>query len=385
MWSSNDDDGNPQPFGPLWNLDPNRPTPAELVSHRVCEFRSVEEFARALYPWHSDVHGTVGGTMSNLETSPAAPIFWYWHAFIDDLYEDYKQCNPTSLSSGLPSLGGTILGSPTIRRNADGRLEIFAVGTDNRIWHIWQTSHSNGWSGWDHLGDLQVTGRPSIILTHNNRIELFVRGRDRAIWHIWQTAPSSNEWSGWDSLGGAWSSNPAVAMNQDGRLEVFVRGVDNVIAHRNQMWAGGNWSTVWEGLGDNMMGNPTVGRNADGRLEFFIRRNDGVIMHRWQQWPGGHWSGLGEFDGVGSGDPVVMSIWDASLEVFVRGTDAAIWHIWQTAPSNGWSGWHSLDGLFPLARFPPSSAAMQVESRCLCVVRTTQSGITGIPARNHGG
>ena len=37
-------------------------------------------------------------------------------------------------------------------RNADGRLEIFGVGTDNALWHIWQTAPNNGWSGWESRG-----------------------------------------------------------------------------------------------------------------------------------------------------------------------------------------------------------------------------------------
>ena len=36
--------------------------------------------------------------------------------------------------------------------DADGRLEVFARGTDNALWHIWQTAPNNGWSGWASLG-----------------------------------------------------------------------------------------------------------------------------------------------------------------------------------------------------------------------------------------
>ena len=41
---------------------------------------------------------------------------------------------------------------PICGRNADGRLEVFARGTDNALWHIWQTAPNNGWSGWASLG-----------------------------------------------------------------------------------------------------------------------------------------------------------------------------------------------------------------------------------------
>ena len=39
-----------------------------------------------------------------------------------------------------------------VAQNADGRLEVFARGTDKALWHIWQTAPNNGWSGWASLG-----------------------------------------------------------------------------------------------------------------------------------------------------------------------------------------------------------------------------------------
>jgi hypothetical protein len=53
-----------------------------------------------------------------------------------------------------------------VRRNADGRLEVFGVGPDNRIWHTWQVSPNDGWVGaWNELyspGDRLVIAKSSI-------------------------------------------------------------------------------------------------------------------------------------------------------------------------------------------------------------------------------
>ena len=35
-----------------------------------------------------------------------------------------------------------------VGRNADGRMEVFVRGTDNALWHKWQTTPNGGWSGW---------------------------------------------------------------------------------------------------------------------------------------------------------------------------------------------------------------------------------------------
>jgi hypothetical protein len=54
-------------------------------------------------------------------------------------------------------LGGIWTGGPVVVRNADGRLEVFARGTDFRVYHIWQIEPNGGWSDWDKLGDWFVT------------------------------------------------------------------------------------------------------------------------------------------------------------------------------------------------------------------------------------
>jgi hypothetical protein len=65
----------------------------------------------------------------------------------------------------------------------------------------------------------------------DGRLELFARGADQALWHIWQVAPNGG-WSGWQSLGGVLTSNPAVGQQQDGRLSVFVRGTNGAVFER---------------------------------------------------------------------------------------------------------------------------------------------------------
>jgi len=49
-----------------------------------------------------------------------------------------------------------ITSDPWVANNADGRMEAFARGTDDALWHIWQTAPNNGWSGWASLGGIVV-------------------------------------------------------------------------------------------------------------------------------------------------------------------------------------------------------------------------------------
>jgi acylphosphatase len=244
--------------------------------------------------------------------------------------------------SSWAALGGRLTCEPDVARHADGRLEVLARGIDNALWHIWQTAPGGGWSGWASLGGV-IYSDPCVERNADGRLEAFVRGTDDALWHIWQTAPGGG-WSGWASLGGVITSEPVVSRNADGRLEVFARGTDEALWHVWQTAPGGGWSG-WASLGGVITSDPSIGQNADGRLEAFLRGTDEALWHAWQGTPGGGWSGWAPLGGVITSNPIAGRNADGRLEVFARGTDDALWHAWQETPGGAWSGWASLGGV----------------------------------------
>ena len=257
----------------------------------------------------------------------------------------------------------------TVACNSDGRLEVFGVGTDNALWHLWQAApHAGPWSSWSSLGG-GIISFPAVALNSDGRLEVFVRGTDNALWHNWQTAPHAGPWSGWASLGGVITSNPAVFVNSDGRLEVFARGADNALWH---MWQtaphAGPWSS-WSSLGGIITSDPSVVDNSDGRLEVFAHGTDRALWHIWQTAPhAGPWSGWSSLGGIITSEAPVALNSDGRLEVFVRGTDRALWHIWQAAPHAGpWSAWSSLGGIITSgsAVFDNSDGRLEVFARGL--------------------
>jgi len=246
------------------------------------------------------------------------------------------QTAPSNGWSGWASMGGWV-DSIELARNADGRLEIFARGADKAVWHNWQTAPNNGWSGWASLG-----GWVDIIEVARNadgRLEIFARGADGAVWHNWQTAPN-NGWSGWASLGG-WVDLIEVAQNADGRLEIFARGADKAVWHNWQTAPNNGWSG-WASMG-GWVDTLEVASNADGRLEVFARGADKAVWHIWQTAPNNGWSTWASLGGWVDLIELAQNQ-DGRLEVFARGADGALWHNWQTAPNNGWSGWASMGG-----------------------------------------
>jgi hypothetical protein len=298
--------------------------------------------------------------------------------------------------SGWNSLGGGISGAPTAIMNLDGRLEIFALGGGNAIYHNYQTSPSGGWSGWTWMGG-SLQQAPAVVMNADGRLELFGWGTDSALWHAWQqTAANSSSWSGWASLGGGIYANPAVNINSDGRLEVVVLGGGNAIWHIWQTSAGGAWSS-YNYLGGNMApGVPlAIGANADGRLEIFAQDTLHRIEHTFEQTAGNSssytsWTTFGQVPGGVSSAPAAISDYEGRLYVFVTGiigpwtyyfsqvspgvwgnevglvgaisspavtqnqdgrievfgvaAGGVVYHSWQTTPGGSFSGWASLGG-----------------------------------------
>lgn len=71
-------------------------------------------------------------------------------------------------------------------RNADGRVEVFAVGTDGKIYSKPQVSPGGTWrDGWNVIPAQAKS--ITAVTSADGRIELFYVGQDNAIWHRWQT------------------------------------------------------------------------------------------------------------------------------------------------------------------------------------------------------
>jgi Common central domain of tyrosinase len=88
------DDGTPRDA--LQNLAPNVPPPQDFGFPGVCSIGTLAELSDVVNPWHGTVHGTIGGAMGDIMTAPAAPIFWCWHAYLDDIYFDFEVCTHPS-------------------------------------------------------------------------------------------------------------------------------------------------------------------------------------------------------------------------------------------------------------------------------------------------
>jgi len=235
-----------------------------------------------------------------------------------------------------------LVSEPIAILNADGRVEVFALAVHRGLAHRWQLSPGGAWSDWHSL-DGPLYSNIAVAMNADGRLQVFAIGADGAsLWTKYQLTPNSG-WSGWISLGGSLASEPVVGINLDTRLEVFARMTNNTVAHVWQVTPNGGFSS-WESLGGNVTAVPAVGISADGRQELFARGADGSLLHRYQWTPNGGWGPFESLGGYLTSNPVVASNADGRLDVFVRGSDYAIWHRYQLAPNGGWGAWSSLGG-----------------------------------------
>jgi len=218
-----------------------------------------------------------------------------------------QQTSPGMNWNSWASLGiapnTNVLPDLAVERNADGRLEIFALDSVGALWHTWQTSPGDGWFHWFSSGRPQVTlDWLDVIQNADGRLEVFALAEGRSLWHIWQTAPNGT-WSPWTSFGNGGPPGlshigaPHAAKNADGRLEVFLTaptsGIPDIVLWRiSQVTSGGSWGdwTSFDAPANlSINSDVSAAENADGRLEVFLTNSDQALWHAGQVTPGA-WS-----------------------------------------------------------------------------------------------
>jgi hypothetical protein len=173
---------------------------------------------------------------------------------------------------GWEDLGGILTSGPAVTSWAANRLDCFAKGGDNRMWHKWWDGAA--WRGWEDLGGV-IDDNPAAVSWGPNRIDCFARGMDNHMWHKWWDGTA---WHGWEDLGGVITSGPAVASWSANRLDCFAKGGDNHMWHK--WWDGAAWRG-WEDLGGVIDDNSAASSWSAGRIDTFVRGMDNHMWHKW--------------------------------------------------------------------------------------------------------
>jgi hypothetical protein len=284
--------------------------------------------------------------------------------------------------------GEHLAGRPVVEQKLDECFEVFAVGTDGKLHHVWQTApNSNAWSNWVAFPNVPSTssprGEPTAFHDDDGAMQICyvaeeAAGQRLVVLHRWQlNALDSGRYHG-DPAAAGWSEGhwigydyydyhivnhydttfrPAGRVtwvaNRDGRVEFFARGADGALWHAWEKQRDGKldptaagwrvyWNT-WISLGGQMLGDPAPIANRDGRIEIFVHGTDGSLQHIWQQHAGGpDWSSWASLGGAPlAADPAAGRHANGTIEVFTwQGSYSPVFRrVRQTAANNGWGSW----------------------------------------------
>ena len=287
----------------------------------------------ARYPEHLDVFavGPDGRCVSNWWDAGSGWAGWF------------------SLMGGVASPGGA--GSPiTAISRFDRHLDLFTVGTDNRVYSAWWDA-SAGWSSWFVLGSIRC--RPGSVVTalsrYTDQIDLFTtdeRGRTMTMW--WN---GGGGWArDWVHISGGVAANgaPVTAVaRRPHHLDIFTVGTDNRVYSawwdQRSGWSG--WFAI-NGITCRPDSTVTVVARHPDQLDLFTTDSAGRIMSTWWNVNGGWARGWFQVSGgVASpgSDVTAIARYDNHLDLFVIGTDNRVYSTWWHE-GGSWAGWFNVSG-----------------------------------------
>jgi hypothetical protein len=309
----------------------------QVIWNRISPLATLQARARtpiqvvARYPEHLDVFAAAsdGRTMSNWWDQSSGWAGWF------------------QLDGGIASGGGA--GSPitAVARYA-GHLDVFTVGTDNRVYSAWWDV-ATGWSSWFPLGTLVC--RPgstvNVVSRYADHLDLFTTASDGRTMSTWWDVRTG--WASWFQVQGgvaaAGATVTAVA-RYPFHLDLFTVGTDNKVY--SCWWDDRSGWHPWFRPGD-LACRPdstvtVVARHRD-QLDLFTTAADGRIMSTWWNARSGWGSWFQVSGGVASpGSPVTaISRYSNHLDLFVTGTDNRIYSTWWHDPG-GWAAWFNVSG-----------------------------------------
>jgi hypothetical protein len=190
--------------------------------------------------------------------------------------------------------GSSLSGGPAACSWHQGRIDVFAPVGDG----IAQATYTGGeWTSFNPLPVLEVGmvqaeggGYPAAVCWEPGRIDLFAIGNDGALWHLWF---SNGAWSSnWASLGTipvtiaiqATAINPAAASWGPGRLDVFALGDPDVLQHTwydNNSGFDDNWDSPIPGPTGDTFTQPTAVSCNPGRIDVFVGEGPPSSLQVW--------------------------------------------------------------------------------------------------------
>jgi surface antigen len=228
--------------------------------------------------------------------------------------------------------------------NADGEIELFGVGTDNKVYWTQQTApNTDSWTNWGAI-NADVDSVAAGVAADGSIYEFGVASNG-SVYYRYQETPGLNDWSDEQSIDANVAGPISVATNPDGTMELYAVGTNEELywtredGDNEASW--GNWGEINAGA----IGSAAT-ENEDGRLSEFIVGTNDEVYYRDQ--------GTAGEDDYGDEQSIASTVngqiaavtnpTDGSIELFATGTNGDIYWTRQSTPSTDtWNNWGEIN------------------------------------------
>ena len=244
------------------------------------------------------------------------------------------------------------------------RIDVFGLGTDSKMYHLYFDGVAEVWGpsiGPELLfGHSIFTSAPTAVSWGPNRLDVFGLGTDNKVYHLFYDGVAQ-VWGpsiGPEVLPGdqTFSSAPAAVCQGPKSVDVFAIGTDKKMYHKYWNAASGVWEplTTWEPLGGAFIDSPAAVSWGPDRLDVFGLGTDNKVYHMFQDGDAKAWEpAIGPEvlpgDQTFKSAPAVVSWGPNRIDVFAVGTDNQMYHKYWDGVSGIWepqAQWEPMGGTF---------------------------------------
>jgi hypothetical protein len=237
----------------------------------------------------------------------------------------------------------------TSATNADGSIELFAIGTDNFIYADRESAPNvDSWNDWQQLQGGNATSITASSMADGDILVAFVSSTDGHVHYYMQQSPSTDNWSLMETVPNGTVSLITSATNANGSIELLAIGTDGKVYVDQETSPNVD---SWDGWYGPLQGGNAISISAstmaDGDiLASFISSTDKQVHYFMQQTPNQYinWTTI---ESIHAGLTAISSATnaDGSIELFAIGTDNSINSNRESGPNvDAWNGWTQLQG-----------------------------------------
>jgi hypothetical protein len=212
--------------------------------------------------------------------------------------------------------------------SAGGEMQIFYVGTNNKLYYNVQTGPNGGegnnhWKGEKSLSNTKILEVTAVADSKGNPV-LFYRGKDNGIYY--NVSPFNN---GEARFAPYLALQLIAVLNSQKLIEIFYVGTNNLLYFNRQ--TNPNDTGAW--LGETQLlgvqaRQVAVAMDSNGVLEVFFTDMNNNLFHTWET-ATDKWAPAQSFQNSKALQMTAVANQDGHLELFYIGTNGVLYHTWQ--------------------------------------------------------